>query len=61
MNHGTRTFQEPEGNGLLDREIEGNYHAQLTFEMCDRLFDAGSEYLMENSAPSGRYPKLWNT
>ena len=33
----------------------------LTFAICDKPYDAGKEYLVENSAASGRSPKLWDT
>ena len=34
--------------------------SDFTAEACEILFCAGKEYLLESSAPDGRYPKIWD-
>jgi len=60
INGGTRTGAQPEGDGSLQRGIEGNIHSELSCELCEVLAEAGKEFLIESTAPSGKYPKAWD-
>ena len=60
-NGGTRTFEHPEGvPPLLPSEEEGNEHCTFVCSCVNDLHDNDKAWLVENSAPSGRYPKLWD-
>ena len=59
-NSGTRTFANPEGNGKLESEVEGNQFAEFAGDLAMRLWENGREFLIESSPITGRYPKLWD-
>ena len=60
LNAGTRTFAQPDGVGTVLGEFECHRHTDFTCDLCDRVFDTGREFLVDNTAPSGRYPKMWD-
>ena len=60
LNGGTRTFANPEGDGTVQSEIEGNRMAENTSELIEVLADNAKEFAWESSGPSGKYPKLWD-
>ena len=60
LNHGTRSFSSPEGDGTRAEELLGNQFADLCAELCESLYTCGREFAFESSAPSGRYPKIWD-
>ena len=60
LNQGTRSFSSPEGDGTRAEELLGNQFADLCAELCESLYTCGREFAFESSAPSGRYPKIWD-
>ena len=60
LHGGTRTFSAPSGDGSRPDEQLGNRFADLSAELCTTLFKHGREFAFESSAPSGRYPKIWD-
>ena len=54
LNHGTRSFSSPEGDGTRAEELLGNQFADLCAELCESLYTCGREFAFESSAPSGR-------
>ena len=60
LNGGTRTHARPEGDGSRPDELLGNQFADLSASLCESLFEHGREFAFESSAPSGRYPKIWD-
>jgi hypothetical protein len=60
QNGGTRTFSNPEGDGSKPNEVDRNLHAAFTVEAALALHCAGKLWIIENSKPSGRYPKIWD-
>ena len=59
-NGGTRTWEHPEGEGIIPNEIQGNEDAAFAAELATILSENGRLFAIESSAPSGRYPKLWD-
>ena len=59
-NGGTRTWAHPEGEGTIPNEIQGNEDAAFAAELATILSENGRLFAIESSAPSGRYPKLWD-
>ena len=59
QNGGTRTFACPEGTPTA-KEAVGNDLIDFTCETCEVLDANGKEFAVENTAPTGRYPKLWD-
>ena len=57
MNKGTRTSDEPLGNGTLHREIVGNEVMHRTIHLCRLLHEHGSKFTLEN--PRASY--AWKT
>jgi hypothetical protein len=58
LNGGARP--QPAGDGSRPDELQGNQFASFAADLCQRLFDSGREFCFENSASSGRYPKIWD-
>ena len=54
------SFSSPEGDGTRAEELLGNQFADLCAELCESLYTCGHEFAFESSAPSGRYPKIWD-
>ncbi|CAL1131402.1 unnamed protein product [Cladocopium goreaui] len=59
-NGGSRTWQRPQGDGTRPSEVQGNEDAEFAAELCTVLADNGRVFALESSAPSGRYPKIWD-
>ncbi|CAE8678476.1 unnamed protein product, partial [Polarella glacialis] len=59
-NTGTRTWDNPEGDGNLKSEEDGNLFANFTARCCETLHANGREFAVEGSMWSGRYPKIWD-
>ena len=59
-NGGSRTWQRPQGDGTRPSEVQGNEDAEFAAELCTVLADNGRLFALESSAPSGRYPKIWD-
>ena len=57
---GTRTLLCPEGDGTRADEVQGNDFAAFAAEVCIQLHASGRLFAFESSAPSGRYPKIWD-
>ncbi|CAE8601345.1 unnamed protein product, partial [Polarella glacialis] len=57
---GTRTWDNPEGDGNLKSEEDGNLFANFTARCCETLHANGREFVVEGSMWSGRYPKIWD-
>ena len=60
LNGGTRTTLCPEGDGTRADEVQGNDFAAFAAEACMNLHASGRLFAFESSAPSGRYPKIWD-
>ena len=60
VNHGTRSWSAPEGDGSQASEVEGNLFVEFTIDMCHTLHVNEKEFLVESSSPTGRYPKAWD-
>lgn len=62
LSGGTRTYQEPRGDPqhMTATEEDGNMFCDWTCEMCLAAHSNDKEFIIENSMPSGRYPKLWD-
>ena len=60
LNSGTRTCVTPQGDGSKPAEMLGNLFADFTAKACQILYANGKEFCFESSAPSGRYPKIWD-
>ena len=61
LHGGTHTFATPTDYGSRPDEQLGNEFADLSASVCELLFDHGREFAFESSAPSRRYPKIWDT
>lgn len=59
-NGGTRSWDNPEGDGSRPSEVQGNEDAEFAAKLCTTLDENGRVWGIESSAPSGRYPKLWD-
>ena len=57
---GTRTWSAPEGDGSRASEVQGNHDAEFAVKLCETVDDNGRLFCLESSAPTGRYPKLWD-
>lgn len=57
-NGGTRTWEQPQGDGA--RPVQGNADAEFAADLCTILHENGRTWGIESSAPTGRYPKLWD-
>ena len=55
LNHGTRSRAKPEGDGSLQRELDGNVLADVVASFCWALVSVGAHFSIEN--PSDSY--LW--
>ena len=60
LNGGTRAVTCPEGDGIRADEVQGNEFAAFAAEACLNLHASGRLFAFESSAPSGRYPKIWD-
>ena len=62
LNGGTRTFERPEGdpNRLTQSEEDGNLSCEFTRDLCLEAYLHDKEFVIENTMPTGRYPKLWD-
>lgn len=52
MNKGTRTSDNPLGNGILPREVKGNKIMHRTLYLCRLLHEHGSFFTLENPRTS---------
>lgn len=52
MNKGTRSSQQPLGNGALRREIVGDEIMHRTLHLCKLLHEHGSKFTLENPRTS---------
>ena len=59
-NGGTRTWDQPQGDGTKPSEVQGNEDAEFAAHLCTTLHENGRVFGLESSAPTGRYPKLWD-
>ncbi len=62
LNGGTRTFDQPRGNPdqLTPTEEDGNLFCDFTCDLCLEAYNHDKEFVIENTMPTGRYPKLWD-
>ena len=62
LNGGTRTFERPEGDPsrLTQSEEDGNLFCEFTSDLCLEAYLHDKEFVIENTMPTGRYPKLWD-
>ena len=60
LNGRTRTTLRPKGDGTRADEVQGNDFAAFAAEACMNLHASGRLFAFESSAPSGRYPKIWD-
>ena len=62
LNGGTRTYDRPEGDPerLTPQEEDGNLYCQFTCDLCLEAYLHDKEFVVENTMPTGRYPKLWD-
>lgn len=59
QNHGTRTFQNPQGKPNAKEEL-GNTLAEFEATLFEKALDRGHFPIAESSGRSGRYPKMWH-
>lgn len=62
LNGGTRTYERPQGDPdqLTESESDGNLFCDFTCELCLEAYNHDKEFVVENTMPTGRYPKLWD-
>lgn len=57
---GARTWENCEGDGSRPSEVQGNKDAEFAAKLYTILHENGRVWGIESSAPTGRYPKLWD-
>ena len=57
LNGGTRSSERPFGDGVLEREINGNFQHDQTFDIIDVLIEEGIGFSVENPLTSF----IWHT
>lgn len=62
LNGGTRIYDQPQGDPerRTPSEEEGNLFCDFTCELCFEAYQHDKEFVIENTMPTGRYPKLWD-
>ena len=62
LNGGTRTYERPQGDPdrLTPSEQDGNLYCEFTCDLCHEAYLHDKEFVIENTMPTGRYPKLWD-
>lgn len=62
LNGGTRTYDQPQGDSerRTQSEIQGNLFCDFTCDLCLEAYNHDKEFVVENTMPTGRYPKLWD-
>ena len=62
QNGGTRTFENPGGDPVNAKEVEiqGNKAADAAALLFETALDCCMFPILENTAPTGRYPKIWD-
>ena len=53
-------MRETEDDDSRADECQGNEFAEFASDACITLHEHGRFFLFESSAPSGRYPKIWD-
>lgn len=62
LNGGTRTYDQPQGDPerRTQSEVQGNLFCDFTCDLCLEAYNHDKEFVVENTMPTGRYPKLWD-